>query len=62
VEIVDDFGEVGLGEVFRAETSIEGGQAEVDGVGTCGNRCFEALPVASGGEEFGYVWGGHPKG
>jgi len=62
MEVVHNFGEVGLGEVFRAETSIEGGQAEVDGVGTCGNGGFEALPVPSGGEEFGFVWGGHPKG
>ena len=62
MEVVDDFGEVGLGKVFGAETCIEGGQAKVDGVGACGNRGFEALPVASRGEEFGSVWGGHPKG
>jgi hypothetical protein len=62
MEVVHDFGEVGFGKVFGAETSVEGGQAEVDGVGPSGNRGFEALPVASGGEEFGFVWGGHPRG
>jgi hypothetical protein len=62
VEVVDDFGEVGFGEVFGADTSVEGGKAEVYGVGTSGNRGFKANPVASGGEEFGFVRGGHPKG
>jgi len=62
VEVVHDFWEVGLGEVFRTKTCIEGGKAEVDGVGASGNRGLEALPVASGGEEFWFVWGGHPKG
>ena len=62
MEVVHDFWKVGLGKVFRTETSIKGGKAEIDGVGTSGNRSFEALPVPSGGEEFGFVWGGHPKG
>jgi hypothetical protein len=62
VKIFHDFGKVRLGKVFRTETSIECGQAKIDGVGPSGNGGFEALPIACRGEEFRFMWRGHPKG
>jgi hypothetical protein len=60
VEVIHDKGEIGFSEIFGSETGIERGESEIDGVGTSGKRGFEALPIASGGEEFGFVLGGHP--
>ena len=62
VKIFHDFWEVGLGKVFRTETSIERGESEINGVGPSGNRGFETLPIAGWGEEFRFLWRGHPKG
>ena len=53
VEVIHDLWEVFLGEVFRPETGVEGGQSEIDGIGTGDNGGLEAVPVASGGKEFG---------
>jgi hypothetical protein len=49
VKIFHDFGKVRLGKVFCTETSIECGQAKIDGVGPSGNGGFEALPIACRG-------------
>jgi len=62
VKIFHDFGKVRLGKVFRTETSIEGRETEIDGIGSGGNGSFEALPIACRGEEFRFMWRGHPKG
>jgi len=37
MEVIHDEGEVGFSEIFGSETSIEGGKAKVDGIGTSGN-------------------------
>ena len=49
MEVVHDFWEVGLGKVFRTETSIERGESEIDGISTGGNRGSETLPIACRG-------------
>jgi hypothetical protein len=49
VKIFHDFGKVRLGKVFRTETSIEGRETEIDGIGSGGNGSFEALPIACRG-------------
>jgi hypothetical protein len=46
MEVVHDQGEVGFSKIFRSETGIERGESEIDGIGTCGNGGFEAIPVA----------------
>jgi hypothetical protein len=37
MEVIHDEREVGFSEIFGSETGIEGGKAEVDGIGTSGN-------------------------
>jgi len=62
MEVVHDKREIGFSEIFGPETGIEGREAEIDGIGTCGNGSFEAIPVSSWGEEFRFMWRGHPQG
>jgi hypothetical protein len=61
MEVVHDFWEIGFSEIFGSETSIERGESEIDGVGPSGNGGFEALPIACRGEEFRFLWRGHPR-
>jgi hypothetical protein len=49
MEVIHDEGEICLSEIFSSETGIERGESEIDGVGTCGNGSFEALPIACRG-------------
>ena len=49
MEVIDNQGEIGLSEVLGPETGIEGGEAEINGIGTGGNGSFEALPIACRG-------------
>jgi len=37
MKVIHDEREVGFSEIFGSETGIEGGKAEVDGIGTSGN-------------------------
>jgi hypothetical protein len=53
VEVVHDFGEILLGKVFRPETGIESGQAEIDRISSGGYGGLETVPIAGGGEKFG---------
>jgi hypothetical protein len=50
VEVVHHFGEILLGKVFRPETGVEGGQAEINRIGAGGDGGLEAVPIAGGGE------------
>lgn len=59
VEEFHEFGEVLFGEVVGAEAGVEGGEAEVDGVGASGDGGAGAVPVSGGGEEFGLEGLGH---
>src|SRR4051812_32963676 len=54
VKELHEFGKVLLGEVVRAQASVEARHAEVDRVGAIGDGGAGAVPVASGGEEFGF--------
>ena len=54
VEVGEEFGEVGFGEIVRAEAGVEIGEAEVDGIRAGGDRGAGAVPVSGGGEEFGH--------
>ncbi len=40
-------------EIRRAHPRIEGGHAEVNGVGAVGHGGFRAFPIACGGKKFG---------
>jgi hypothetical protein len=55
MEIIHDKGEIGFSEIFGSETSIEGGEAEIDGIGPCRNGSFEAFPIAGWGEELRFM-------
>jgi hypothetical protein len=60
MEVIHDKGEIGFSEIFSPDACIEGGEAEIDGIGSCDNGSFEALPIACRGEEFRLMWRGHP--
>jgi hypothetical protein len=62
MKVIHDKGKIGFSEIFGSETGIERGESEIDGIGTCGNGSFEAIPVSSWGEEFRFMWRGHPQG
>ena len=53
VEVVHHFGEILLGKVFRPETGVEGGQAEIDRISSGGYGGLETVPISGGGEKFG---------
>jgi hypothetical protein len=61
MEVIHDEGEIGFSEIFGSETGIEGGEAEIDGIGPSGNRRLETLPIACRGEKFWFMWRGHPR-
>ena len=49
MKVIHDKGKIGFSEIFGSETSIECGQAKINGVGPSGNGGFEALPIACRG-------------
>jgi hypothetical protein len=49
MEVIHDKREIGFSEIFGSKTGIEGREPEIDGIGTCGNGSFEALPIACRG-------------
>jgi hypothetical protein len=51
VEVVHHFGEILLGKVFRPETGVEGGQAEIDRISSGGYGGLETVPISGGGEQ-----------
>ena len=53
MEVFHDQRKIFLGEVFGAETRVEGGESEIDGVGAGGDGGLEAVPIAGWGKEFG---------
>jgi hypothetical protein len=61
MKVIHDKGKIGFSEIFGSETGIERGESEIDGVGPSGNGGFEALPIACRGEEFRFLWRGHPR-
>lgn len=58
VEVAHEFREIGFGEIIGPHPGVEGGETEVDSVGSVRDGGFGAVPVASGGEEFGAISGG----
>jgi hypothetical protein len=60
MEVIHDKREIGFSEIFSSEAGIEGRKAEVNGIGTGGNGSLEAIPVSSWGQEFRFMWRGHP--
>ena len=60
MEVIHDKREIGFSEIFGSKTGIEGREPEIDGIGTRGNGSLEAIPVSSWGQEFRFMWRGHP--
>ena len=46
VKISHELGEIGFGKIIGAETRVEFGQTEVDGIGTSGDSSAGAVPVS----------------
>jgi hypothetical protein len=49
MKVFHDKGKIGFSEILSSETGIERGESEIDGIGSCGNGSFEALPIACWG-------------
>jgi hypothetical protein len=54
VEVVHYLREILLGKVFRPETGVEGGQAEIDRIGSGGYGGLKTVPIPRRREEFGF--------